>query len=183
MEPTTLTHVERLQLINQFRILEKLDPENAEVYASSRKIIANGYTIQYADVFSEVREETTTAECSYVHNVLSMYSLLIDSFESLTDKEGLTEEDVRFQGFDAIHEGKHYYFAAHLKQEGKWQKLLKGGLNSHSERPMRLYPRMLANFEPIQQQVLAAHYKSWTPSSDPSKTGILTADQIKQIIS
>ena len=41
MDITTLTPVERLQLINQFSILEKLYPEHAEGYAESRRIIAH----------------------------------------------------------------------------------------------------------------------------------------------
>ena len=40
MELETLTPIERLQLINQFRILEKLYPEHAKDYAESRDIIA-----------------------------------------------------------------------------------------------------------------------------------------------
>jgi uncharacterized protein YfbU (UPF0304 family) len=54
--PETLTAFERLQLINQLRILEKVDPNNAEDYAESRGIIAHGYAIQYEDVFNEVHE-------------------------------------------------------------------------------------------------------------------------------
>ena len=56
MTPETLTAFERLQLINQLRILEKVDPNNAEDYAENRGIIAHGYAIQYEDVFNEVHE-------------------------------------------------------------------------------------------------------------------------------
>lgn len=172
MEPTTLTPVERLQLINQFRILEKLYPENAQDYAESRGIIARGYTIQYEEVFSEVFEEMDIEESKYVYDVLDMYRVLIQSYDALADKKGLTPEDVRFRGFDGNNESKRHAFVEHLKKQGKWAETLTGGLNSHSMSTMSLYPRMLERYEPINRQILATHGR-WE----------LTAEQIREVIS
>jgi uncharacterized protein YfbU (UPF0304 family) len=170
---TTLTPIERQQLINQFRILEKLYPENAEDYAESRSIIAHGYTIQYEDVFSEVFEEMDIAECKYVYDVLDLYRTLNQSYEALPDKKGLTAEDIRFRGFDGNNESKRHAFAQHLRNQGKWTETLAGSLNSHSMTTMSLYPRMLNKFEPIREQILASHTGNW----------LLTAEQIREVIS
>ena len=173
MALTTLTPAERLQLINQFRILEKLYPEDAEHYAESRGIIAHGYTIQYEEVFNEVYEEMDIEECQYVFDVLDLYRTLTRSFDALTDKKGLTSENVRFQGFDGNNESRRHAFAEHLRKQGKWTETLTGRLNSHSKITMSLYPRMLAKFEPIQEQILASHTGNWE----------LTAEQIREVIS
>jgi uncharacterized protein YfbU (UPF0304 family) len=173
MEPKTLTPVERLQLVNQFRILEKLDPEHAENYAKSRSIIADGYTIQYDEVFGGVFEEMNIEECDYVYDVLNLYRTLIQGYDALIDKKGLTPENVRFRGFDGNNETKRYAFAEHLRRQGKWRETLTGGLNSHTEMTKSLYPRMLAKFEPIRKQMMASHTGDWQ----------LTAEQIREIIS
>jgi uncharacterized protein YfbU (UPF0304 family) len=168
----TLTLAERLQLVNQFRILEKLYPERAEEYAESRSIIEHGYTIQYEGVFNELHDEMDIGECQYVFDVLDMYRVLINSYEGLTDKDGLTPKDVRFRGFDGNNESKRLAFAEHLQKQGTWTETLKGNLNSHSRTTMSLYPEMLAKFKPIHDQILASH-GNWQ----------LTAEQIRDVIS
>jgi uncharacterized protein YfbU (UPF0304 family) len=112
-------------------------------------------------------------ECRYVYDVLNLYRILIRSYEALDDKKGLTPEDVRFRGFDGNNESKRWAFTQHLKDQGKWTETLTGGLNSHSETTMSLYPRMLEKFEPIRERIIASHSGKW----------LLTADQIKEIIS
>jgi uncharacterized protein len=169
----TLTPVERLQLVNQFRILEQLYPDEAAHYSELRDIITEGYTIQYGEVFGLIFDEMPWEECDYVYDVLDMHRVLIRSFEALKDKEGLTEEDVKFQGFDGNNESKRLAFAEHLKKEGKWTETLGGYLNSHSISTMTRYPKMLTNFQPIRQEILASHSGNW----------LITAAQIKQIIS
>ena len=172
MAPDTLTPFERLQLVNQFEILEKLNPDDADHYAAKREIIEKGYTIRYEDVFSEVFDEMSIAECKYVYDVLDMYRVLIRSFGALTDKEGLSPDDVKFQGFDGNNESKRHAFVEHLKKEGRWTEVLTGYLNSHSMSTMSLYPRMLSNFKPIHDGIMASHSGNW----------LLTADQIKQVL-
>ena|ERR1700691_5048142 len=173
LEHKTLTPVERLQLINQFRILEKLYPEHAEDYAASREIIAHGYAIQYEEAFTEVYEEMDVEEGEYVYDVLNLHRTLVQSYEALTDKKGLTLDDIRFRGFDGNNETKRWAFAEHLQKQGKWKETLTGGLNSHSEMTMHRYPRMLEKFEPIRQQILASLTGNW----------LLTAEQIREVIS
>ncbi len=170
---TSLTPPERLQLINQFRILAKLDPDHEQEYAEHREIIAHGYTLQYDEVFSEVQEEMNIDECKYVYDVLDLFRVLIRSYDALTDKKGLTADDVAFRGFDGNNEGKRYAFAKHLKEQGLWTETLTANLNSHSMITMSLYPKMLNKFEPIRQEILTSHSGNW----------LITAEQIKEVIS
>jgi uncharacterized protein YfbU (UPF0304 family) len=95
-----LTPFERLSLMNQLLILKRLDPDNAKDYDDQITILHSGYTIRYGEVFQPVFEEMPIEECEYVYDVLDMHRILITSFESLTDKQGLTADDVRFRGFD-----------------------------------------------------------------------------------
>jgi uncharacterized protein len=64
-----LTRVERTLLRNQYAILEKLDPENAERYARLRQIVERGYSIFYNDVLVD-EGELSAADCRYVMDVL-----------------------------------------------------------------------------------------------------------------
>ena len=111
-------------------------------------------------------------ECKYVYDVLDLYHTLIQSYDALTDKQGLTPEDVRFRGFDGNNESKRWAFAEHLQKQGKWKETLTGGVNSHSMTTMSLYPRMLAKFQPIRQKILASCSGNWQ----------LTAEQIREVI-
>jgi uncharacterized protein YfbU (UPF0304 family) len=169
---TTLTPVERLQLANQLEILEKLYPEQAEIYAARRDIVEHGYSIEYGDVFSDIFTEMSFDECEYVYDVLDMHRVLISSFNELKDKDGLTLADVSFKGFDGNNESKRHAFAEHLQKEGKWTETLVGGLNSHSISTVTRYPRMLQKFNPIWQSI----------NKTSVGGGDLTAKQIREII-
>jgi uncharacterized protein YfbU (UPF0304 family) len=162
-----------LKPLNQLHILEKLDLANAENYAENREIIAHGYTAQYDEVFGELYDEMPMDECLYVYNVLDLFRLLIQSYDALEDKQGLLLDDIRFPGFDGNNESKRHAFVLHLKKQGKWTETLTGSLNSHSMTTMTTYPHMLENFAPIKKEILASGGKSW----------LLTADQIRQVIS
>lgn len=166
MKVETLTPVERLQLANQFAILEKLDGSNAEYHAKNRKILQEGFTVLYSEVFQEIGEEISVDTCRYVFDVLDMHWALQQSFEGLADKEGLTLEDVRFEGFDGNNESEHYAFIKYLKEEGeRWADILEGcGMNTHSQTAHR-YGRMLAE---------------WRALGDERHS--LTAAQIKAIV-
>jgi uncharacterized protein YfbU (UPF0304 family) len=168
---TTLSPIERKQLSNQFLILEKLDSEKAEYYAAQREIVERGYTIKYEEVFRDIYDEMPIDECRYVYDVLEMYRILIRSFDGLKDKQGLTPDDVRFQGFDGNNETKCWAFAEYLQEKGMWKETLTGGVNSHSMMTMSLYPRMLSKYEPMKKEL------------SKSARWILTADQIREVIS
>ena len=169
---TTLTPFERLSLMNQFSMLKAVDPENESHYDDQIEILRSGYTIMYGEVFKYVYEEMEEDECRYVFDVLDMHRILINSFEALKDKQGLTADDVVFEGFDGNNETKRYAFAEYLRKAGRWKETLVGDLNSHSIMTMHRYPKMLERYEPIKKQILDSHMGKWQ----------LTAEQIKTVI-
>lgn len=168
----SLTPFQRLSLMNQLSILKRLDPDNAEDYDDQIEILHSGYSVLYGEVFQGVFEEMPLEECEYVFDVLDMHRNLINSFEALQDKQGLTAEDVRFRGFDGNNETKRWAFAEYLQKTGRWKETLVGGLNSHSMMTMHRYPDMLKRYEPIKQKILDSHSGKWQ----------LTAEQIKVVI-
>jgi uncharacterized protein YfbU (UPF0304 family) len=169
--PETLTPFERLALINQFQILEMLDPGHKEEYTKHRGILEHGYTIFYADVFGGVRNELSIDGCKYVYDVLDMHLALLRSYEELPDRSGINPDDIRFRGFDGNNESKNLAFAEYLQEIGSWSEILKGGLNSHSLSTVEGYPRMLQRWAEIKGSSGAAG--AWK----------MTADQIKKVIS
>ena len=169
---TSLTPFERLSLMNQLTILKKLDPDNAEDYDDQIKILNSGYTIFYGEVFQPVFEEMPVEECKYVFDVLDMHRTLINSFNGLQDKQGLTADDVRFRGFDGNNETKNWAFAEYLQKKGQRKETLVGGMNSHSIMTTHRYPQMLERYEPIKQAIIDSHMGNWQ----------LTAEQIKKVI-
>jgi uncharacterized protein YfbU (UPF0304 family) len=175
MIPESLSAVERLQLVNQFLILQKLDPDSANIYADDLKIVQHGYAAQYSELFAGIQEEMTNEECEYVHDVLEMHRILLQSYEAVADKQGLILDDIKFRGFDGNNETRRLAYAEHLKNQGRWEEVFTGPLNSHSIITMSLYPKMLERFNPINESILE--------SGSGFDNGNLSAEQIRQVIS
>jgi uncharacterized protein YfbU (UPF0304 family) len=165
-----LTEAERLQLANQYAILEKLDQENAEDYSKLRKIVEEGYTILYGKVFHNLNEPVSMEESQYVFDVLHMYKALQQSYEALPDKSGIDSKDIRFRGFDGNNEPRQLSLAQYMQKEGHWQESLKGDLDSHSM-TQDFYKKRLARWNAIKER----HSGYWD--------GQLTRDEIKEIVS
>ncbi|WEA46827.1 YfbU family protein [Priestia aryabhattai] len=101
-----LSRVERLIISNQFKILEKLYPEEKEYYEVDRKAIEEGYEIHYEEIIGNVISEDELSEeaAREVLNILSMYRAITFSYKKLTEEEKLEIDkkyDVKFEGFDA----------------------------------------------------------------------------------
>jgi uncharacterized protein len=119
MKPETLTEMERLQLINQYSILEKLDTENAAHYAELQIILQQGYTYLYHKVFDPVwNEELSMEDCRFVLDVFDLHDALLQSYERLEDKEGITKDDIAFWGFDGnnANEAHMSCFAGYMQE-------------------------------------------------------------------
>jgi uncharacterized protein YfbU (UPF0304 family) len=154
MKPETLTEMERLQLRNQCAILEKLDTENAEHWKECQTILERGYTFLYHKILDPIWEELGYEECRYVLDVLDMHEGLQRSFQHLDDKDGITEDDVAFPGFDGNNESHHLCFAAHIKKGSRWETLataIDSDWNSHFPTTQR-YKRMLAKLNTIEDE-------------------------------
>lgn len=172
--PRTLTVLERLQLANQFAILEELVDENEkDHYAKCREIMESGYTIMYGEVFQGISDELPQDYCEFVFDVLDMHRDLMTSFEQLKDKESIDPSQVNFRGFDGNNESELMGFLTFLKGQGRWSETLeKCPLNSHFPTVDR-YQAMLRNWKPIRDKYKGDLGTDWHN---------LTAEEIKQVL-
>jgi uncharacterized protein YfbU (UPF0304 family) len=142
-----LSREQRWMLANQYQILEKLYPEEAELHSKAREVLENGFELNYDWIAEHVYEDTMSEDaCQEVIYILDMFSALERSYQELPEKPaGVTERHVMFFGFDGNHETEQFSYASFLIQkEGKFQELADHGdrLNSHAPF-LDAYRRML----------------------------------------
>jgi uncharacterized protein len=149
-----ITPLERAILANQYRILEIVNPEEAEYYRQTRLIVENGYEMGYSEVTKHIAEETLDEKvCREVMDVLDMYRHITFSYNKLTDKSGITADYVQFPGFDGNNESALLGYVEFLLDEQKgWQELHRvGGYNSHTEMRDR-YRRQMAEWRHMRRR-------------------------------
>lgn len=131
-----LSKKERLNLANQFKILEALYPEQAEDYARQRRAFELGFALHYSDAFEGMDEETSAEECREVLDILDMFVVMQRAFESLGRPGTVDPEDLKFRGFDGNNETKQYLYVRYLFDLGRYESLHGQGhfddLNSHA---------------------------------------------------
>ena len=101
---------DRLILSNQYRILEKLYPEEADSLANDRRAIENGYTMNYAWLTGHLLDELSEERCNEVWDILEMHRALNFTYRNLKDKEGIDEKKLKFRGFDGNEETKQFSY-------------------------------------------------------------------------
>jgi len=143
-----LTKVERLLIVNQFKILENLYPDEAKYYAQQRKAVEYGYTLHYDVVFDALYNEMSQSDCQEVLDILSMYRALTFSYQALSNKKGIEEDNIRFEGFDGNEETSQYLYAKYFILDlERFDELTYGEkhpeFNSHAPK-LRRYREMLA---------------------------------------
>ncbi|HEV2294569.1 MAG TPA: YfbU family protein [Tepidisphaeraceae bacterium] len=148
---------DRLILVNQCRILRALYPDEAGYYSKAETVFSRGYELNYGWVSEFVDPEPMDEkECREVHDILSMFRALGDSYNQLADKSGIEEREVRFLGFDGNNEGRQLGYADFIiNQEGGYQESKVGvagdGLNSHMP-TLDTYRRMLKVWKPLKEK-------------------------------
>lgn len=152
----TLTKLERLNLINQFLILEKLYPEDSDYYAKNRKALQEGYKLHYKWIFEHLYDELSEEDCKEVLNILEMYRAIAWSYMQNTGKSEVDEPRYQFLGFDGNNESSQLSYTSYFIIElDRFQELLYGkeynDFNSHM--PMLdKYRSMLAVWERVAGQ-------------------------------
>lgn len=138
---------ERLSLINQFLILEKLYPEEAVHYQKHRKALEEGYTLHYDWIVQNLWEEMTEDECREVLDILDMYRSII--FSRNDNASDLSEDEVSFKGFDGNNETNQLAYARYVIEDlGRFDEIKKLGAGIHNSHiPMlHKYRRMLSKW-------------------------------------
>ena len=149
-----LTKLERLNLINQYTILAKLSPDDAEHYEELKTILEDGYEIFYSSLDMWISEDMPEKEGKFVLDILDLYRF-IEDYKSRSPNSLVLENHYSiFRGFDGNNEGQYMGFARFLiLTQGKFSEQKKylrknDNLNSHS--PMiEIYKKLLLKWEKL----------------------------------
>ena len=68
-----LSKIQRLTLINQYKILAELDKENRKQYEEFIEILSSGYTVFYDTLTEWISDEMNEEEGEFVLDVLDLY--------------------------------------------------------------------------------------------------------------
>jgi uncharacterized protein len=140
-----LDQYQRTVLANQYRILEKLDPDGG--WGRRLKVVEGGFELQYDFEDSNV---LTEEDCGEVGDILNLFRVLRYSYRDLPDaeKKGIEPRELKFSGFDGNDpkEGRYLAYTRFLWDDGQFTESKDDGSdggNSHS--PMlEVYRRMVA---------------------------------------
>ena len=156
-----LTKQERAILANQFRILEKLDSDQADMYSNNAEILEGGYEGLYSKALGSISSNThSEEEYKEIVDILDLYRWINLSINSLTQaqKDEINLEKANFPGFDA-NEGEHYSQVVLMVKMGMYGELDEHNLNSHDALSMTKYRNMMK----LAQSYWSAHkYREFT---------------------
>lgn len=159
-----MTDFERLVLVNQFLLLEKLYPEQAKPYSEVRQALESGFELFYSDAFEPLYKSFPAAQCEEVVDILNMHRMMRLALSDLGTVTGVTEDMIHLRGFDGNEEASQWRFAKYLFKIGRFPEVVHpDGLNSHCGM-MATYRDMLAAYRQC-----ADKYK-------------LTADDVRRIL-
>lgn len=144
-----LTRYQRMILINQFSILAKLYPDEAENYEKRIKVLQNGYSRHY-EWLIDMGEDMSEEACSEILNILDMFSMIHTSLKNCANATDDMRKSLQFRGFDGNEEPDQYSYANYLmKDEGRYPWLAAecgdSFLNSHIP-VLDMYRRMYAKW-------------------------------------
>tara|TARA_B100000614_G_C14319161_1_gene399621 strand:+ start:185 stop:676 length:492 start_codon:yes stop_codon:yes gene_type:complete len=131
----------RLVLINQYEILKKMDPDQADRYSQLQEILYSGYTSQYDKLFEAMSDEEASAEMQdETIDILEMFRAL--SIAMHKGWEPTDPKKAKFRGFDGNND-PHFSFASFLiDDQGRWKES-SPNKNSHSSGTLHVYRAML----------------------------------------
>lgn len=149
------TFVERLILMNQHRILEILDPDEAEYHRERQRVFELGFQAQYVPPNIDPTEVPLSIS-DEVHEIVEMFSALNRAYDVLQKPSNISVREIKFNGFDGNNEGGHLAYLGFCvdRFDGFKEKIHRisgeaiDGLNSHFPF-LPLYRRMLEAWKQI----------------------------------
>lgn len=137
-----LTLKDRLNLYNQYTILQKLsqiqeDEYEARDYGLKAEIVLKGYIYDYYLLTDGFSDDFLPEDAKLVWDTLDMYSAIYFSYKKINNPK-LTEAQINFDGFDGNNEIKHMNYCKFIINSlGRFAELGENGrkdYNSHSQR-------------------------------------------------
>ncbi len=127
-----LTKTERLILINQYRMLSVICPDEKKDSDIAIDILANGYKHNYDSLVDFLSDDMPEEISKEVIDILQMFRSLNNSYHELNDKSGIDKGNVIFQGFDGNEETEHYSYADFfINKYDRYSEFSKVAINSH----------------------------------------------------
>jgi len=139
-----LDRFQRTVLLNQYRILDKLDPAGS--WSEKAAILEDGWEGEFDDCLSRSDHEMLSEEgCDEVLDIMSMFRALNHA-----------KSKQQFVGFDGNHEGKQLGYVRHLWAERKFEESqLTAHDKGNSHMPMlETYRRMVDIWKPMKKYPL-----------------------------
>lgn len=109
-----LTKKDRLRLINQYRILASMYPNESDHYEELIEILQSGYEIFYSLIDEWISEDMPTIEGKFVLDILNIYRMIEDYKRVNKDEEIADHSWGYFRGFDGNSETSHMAFTRFL---------------------------------------------------------------------
>lgn len=141
-----LSKTERLQLVNQYRILQAMHADDdylSKQYKRLEEIFERGYIDMYHEAFNDLWDELPPEVTEEVLNILDMHRAMLWSLGQNPSPKDV--ERVKFEGFDGNNESQQLGFAKFFTRDGDKYKELQI-FNSHFPTLQR-YRKMLAEWE------------------------------------
>ena len=134
-----LSKIQRLTLINQYKILAELDKENRKQYEEFIEILSSGYSVFYDTLTEWISDEMKEEDGEFVLDVLDLYCA-VEVYEMHNETlKGL--KDTKFCVFYGNREFQEMIFTRFLiLKQNKFPELLKLAKdtdNFNSHQPMR----------------------------------------------
>ena len=114
-----LDRKERLFLHNQYRILDKLYPNQG--FDRDADIVRDSYEGEYGRLAAHIYDQgLSVEECTFVRDVMSMYRCLRWAYEALSaeDRVAIPAQTIAFRGFDREHATMLMAYARFLAGDG-----------------------------------------------------------------
>lgn len=144
MIPDSLSIAERQILVNQFRILSKME-SNPQEYETKIEILENGYTEQYYEVFDVNTEEIPLNVCEETSQILTMYRRINNCIKQLSEveKTALNLDTIAFEGFNAKRDFHFQYMTFMIEKMHLWREYRSMYLDTLNRQALTKYRKML----------------------------------------
>ncbi|MBN6492922.1 YfbU family protein [Acinetobacter pittii] len=144
-----LTDKERLILANQYEILGLLKKE--DYYLDLAEQLRDGHKWLYRQSFGTLSENLPDEDAELVLNILEVHKALKISYDALTDKSGISIQDISFAGFDGNNESELIDFVDALKKSNRFVNVIDAGVrNSHIPK-VHTYETMIQKWHELDQ--------------------------------
>lgn len=146
-----ITDKERLFLSKQHEILGHLDTDNSEYHFKLAEQLRDGHKWLYQQSFDSFCENLSDEDTNLVLDILRLYEVMNNSYKSLSDKKNISEDEVKFPGFDGNNESEFMGFVDALRNSNRYVSVIEAGhRNSHSQKVQK-YGSMINKWKEFEQ--------------------------------